>query len=60
MSPPAPVGSRQAERLARAAKPAEEALRLHTLCRGKMQTLPRCPIRGFDDFAVWYSDHVIE
>ena len=49
---------RQAERLARAAEPAEEALRLHALCRGKMQTLPKCPIRGFDDFAVWYSPGV--
>ena len=47
-----------AERLARAAKPAEDALRLHSLCRGKMQTLPKCPIRGFDDFAVWYSPGV--
>jgi malate dehydrogenase (oxaloacetate-decarboxylating) len=47
-----------AERLARAAKPAEDALRLHALCRGKMQTLPKCPIRGFEDFAVWYSPGV--
>jgi malate dehydrogenase (oxaloacetate-decarboxylating) len=23
-----------------------------------MQTLPKCPIRGFDDFAVWYSPGV--
>jgi malate dehydrogenase (oxaloacetate-decarboxylating) len=47
-----------AERLARAAKPVEDALRLHALCRGKMQTLPKCPIRGFEDFAVWYSPGV--
>jgi malate dehydrogenase (oxaloacetate-decarboxylating) len=33
-------------------------MRLHALCRGKMQTLPKCPIRGFEDFAVWYSPGV--
>lgn len=44
--------------LARAAKPAEDALRLHPLYRGKMQTLPKCPIRGFEDFAIWYTPGV--
>jgi malate dehydrogenase (oxaloacetate-decarboxylating) len=47
-----------AEQLARAATPSAEAMRLHALCRGKMQTLPKCPIRGFEDFAVWYSPGV--
>ena len=47
-----------AERLARAAKPAADALRWHARCRGKMQTLPKCPVRGFEDFAVWYSPGV--
>jgi malate dehydrogenase (oxaloacetate-decarboxylating) len=46
------------ELLARAARPAEDAMRLHALCRGKMQTLPKCPVRGFEDFAVWYSPGV--
>jgi malate dehydrogenase (oxaloacetate-decarboxylating) len=46
------------ERLARAAQPAADAMRLHALCRGKMQTLPKCPVRGFEDFAVWYSPGV--
>ncbi|HEY7540970.1 MAG TPA: NADP-dependent malic enzyme [Methylomirabilota bacterium] len=45
-------------RLARAAKPSEDALGRHALCRGKMQTLPKCPVRGFEDFAVWYSPGV--
>ena len=44
--------------LARARKPSEEAMRLHPLYRGKMQTLPKCPIRSFDDFAIWYSPGV--
>jgi malate dehydrogenase (oxaloacetate-decarboxylating) len=45
-------------RLARAARPAEDAMRLHALCRGKMQTMPKCPVRSFEDFAVWYSPGV--
>jgi malate dehydrogenase (oxaloacetate-decarboxylating) len=48
------------ELIARAAKPAAEALRLHALCRGKMQTLPKCPVRGFEDFAIWYTPGVAE
>jgi malate dehydrogenase (oxaloacetate-decarboxylating) len=44
--------------LARAARPAEDAMRLHPRYRGKMQTLPKCPIRDFDDFAIWYTPGV--
>jgi malate dehydrogenase (oxaloacetate-decarboxylating) len=44
--------------LAKARKPAEDALRLHPLYRGKMQTLPKCPVRGTADFAVWYTPGV--
>ncbi len=44
--------------LARAQKPAEDALRLHPFYKGKVQVLPKCPIRGFDDFAIWYSPGV--
>ncbi len=40
--------------------PAEKALRLHAVYRGKMQTLPKCPIRGLDDFQVWYTPGVAE
>jgi len=46
------------ELLAKAQKPAEDALRLHPLYRGKMQLLPRCPIRDFRDFAIWYTPGV--
>jgi malate dehydrogenase (oxaloacetate-decarboxylating) len=46
------------ELLARAKKPSDDALRLHPLYKGKMQTLPKCPVRGFDDFAIWYSPGV--
>jgi len=46
------------ELLARARKPAEDALRLHPLYHGKVQVLPKCPIRDVADFAVWYSPGV--
>ena len=53
-----PDVSTQEERVARAQKPSEDAMRLHAFYRGKMQTLPKCVIRGFDDFAVWYTPGV--
>ncbi|MEP7153562.1 MAG: NADP-dependent malic enzyme [Nitrospira sp.] len=50
--------SDQAELLAKALKPAEEALRLHRYYKGKMQTLPKCAIRGLEDFSIWYTPGV--
>lgn len=34
------------QRLAKASRPAAEALRLHSRYRGKIQMMPKCPIRG--------------
>ncbi|MBI4270254.1 MAG: NADP-dependent malic enzyme [Candidatus Rokubacteria bacterium] len=44
--------------LARAQQPSAEALRLHPFYRGKLQTALKCPIRGFGDFAIWYTPGV--
>jgi malate dehydrogenase (oxaloacetate-decarboxylating) len=38
--------------------PAEQALRLHPHYRGKVQIMPKCPVRGMEDFAVWYTPGV--
>lgn len=46
------------DREASAARPAADALRLHPQYRGKIQTAPKCPVRGMDDFSVWYSPGV--
>jgi malate dehydrogenase (oxaloacetate-decarboxylating) len=46
------------ELLARAKKPAEDALRLHPFYRGKVQTAPKVPVRGPGDFAIWYTPGV--
>jgi malate dehydrogenase (oxaloacetate-decarboxylating) len=36
----------------------EEALARHLASRGKLQAMPKCPIRSFDDFAIWYTPGV--
>lgn len=46
------------ELLARAAMPAETAMRLHPYYRGKVQIAAKCPIRDLNDFAVWYTPGV--
>ncbi|MEM2900146.1 MAG: malate dehydrogenase, partial [Thermoplasmata archaeon] len=46
------------ERVAKANKPNEIALKLHPFYQGKIEIVPKCAIRSFDDFAVWYSPGV--
>jgi malate dehydrogenase (oxaloacetate-decarboxylating) len=46
------------ELLAKANEPGEEAMRLHPLYKGKVQVLPKCPIRDLSDLAIWYSPGV--
>ena len=48
------------ELLAKARKPAEDAMKLHPFYRGKMQTIPKCCVRDFNDFAIWYTPGVAE
>ena len=46
------------ELLAKAKKPSADALQMHPFYRGKMETVPRCTIRGFKDFSIWYTPGV--
>ncbi len=48
------------ELLAKAKKPAQDAMRLHPFYRGKMEIVPKCCIRSFEDFAIWYTPGVAE
>jgi len=48
------------ELLEKAKKPAKEAMRLHPFYKGKVQIMPKCAIRNFDDFAIWYTPGVAE
>ena len=51
-------GGVQDDLLRRAERPAAESMRLHPVYKGKVQVLPKCPIRGLDDFAIWYTPGV--
>jgi malate dehydrogenase (oxaloacetate-decarboxylating) len=44
--------------LNKAQQPAADAMKGHAFYRGKMATLPKCPVRGMDDFSIWYSPGV--
>lgn len=46
------------ELLAKAKKPAEDALKLHPFYKGKVQIMSKCAIRDFSDFAIWYTPGV--
>lgn len=48
------------ELLAKAKKPAQDAMRLHPFYRGKIETAIKCRIHDFDDFAIWYTPGVAE
>jgi len=46
------------ELLARAEQPARDAMRLHAFYRGKVQMVPKCPVREAGDFSIWYTPGV--
>ena len=52
-----PIVSKE-ELLAKAKKPAEDAMRLHAFYRGKMETVLKCRVRDLNDFAIWYTPGV--
>jgi malate dehydrogenase (oxaloacetate-decarboxylating) len=46
------------ELIKKAEKPAKDALELHPFYTGKVEVVPKCCIRDFDDFAIWYTPGV--
>ena len=46
------------ELLAKAKKPAQEAMKLHAFYRGKVEMALKCAVRDFGDFAIWYTPGV--
>ena len=48
------------ELLAKAKKPAADAMKLHADYRGKMQTMLKCEVRDLNDFAIYYTPGVAE
>jgi len=48
------------ERLAKAKQPGIDAMIMHKFYGGKIEIVPKAPVRSFDDFAIWYSPGVAE
>ena len=46
--------------LSKAKKPGEDALKLHPFYKGKIEVALKCCVRGYEDFAIWYSPGVAE
>ena len=46
------------ELIAKAERPAAEAMRLHPFYKGKIEIVPKCCIRELNDFAIWYTPGV--
>lgn len=44
--------------LAKAQKPAEDAMRLHPFYRGKIEVVPKSHVWGMESFGVWYTPGV--
>ncbi len=57
-NPTSPTPEEIEAMLAKARKPAEDSIRLHEYYRGKMSTLPKCPVESIEDFSVWYTPGV--
>ena len=44
----------------KANKPGKDAMLLHPFYRGKIEVVPKCRIKDFNDFAIWYTPGVAE
>jgi malate dehydrogenase (oxaloacetate-decarboxylating) len=48
------------ELIAKAEKPGRDAMRLHPFYKGKIEIVPKCCVRDFNDFAIWYTPGVAQ
>lgn len=48
------------ELIAKAKKPGIDAMKLHPFYQGKVEVVPKCAIRTFEDFGIWYTPGVAE
>jgi len=46
--------------LKKAKQPGIDAMKLHPFYRGKIEIVPKCRIKSFDDFGIWYTPGVAE
>jgi malate dehydrogenase (oxaloacetate-decarboxylating) len=52
--------SKPEDLLKKASEPSKVAPKYHEFYQGKMETIPKCSVRSFDDFAIWYTPGVAE
>ena len=48
----------KAELEAKAAQPGIDAMKMHPYYIGKVEVVPKCIVRDFNDFAIWYTPGV--
>ena len=48
------------ELLLKTKKPADDSMKLHKFYGGKMQTAPKCEVRNYQDFAIYYTPGIAE
>ncbi len=46
------------DELSEGQKAAHESLKLHAYYKGKMASTLKCPVRGYEDFSIWYTPGV--
>jgi malate dehydrogenase (oxaloacetate-decarboxylating) len=56
----APTPKEIEENLKRANLPREQSAKYHPYYRGKIEIVPRVPVRSFNDFAIWYTPGVAQ
>ncbi len=56
----APTPQDVEENLKRANLPKEQSAKYHPYYQGKIEIVPRVPIRSFNDFAIWYTPGVAQ
>ncbi len=52
------VNNSDSERLRRSMEPAKKGVPWHAHFKGKIEVIPKCSVRSFDDFSVWYTPGV--
>ena len=50
--------STREELIKKSEKPGKDAMRLHPYYQGKIEVVPKCAIRDFHDFGIWYTPGV--
>jgi len=55
-----PTAQEVEENLRRANLPKEQSAKYHPYYQGKIEVVPRVPVRSLDDFAIWYTPGVAQ